>query len=67
VTESEFERRLRVLEQKAAVDNIKLSNIEVDVKAIQGILSRLTWLLIGSIFSAFFAWIYSGGLTALNG
>lgn len=62
MSDSKILDRLRTLEQKEAVAEEKIKNLEDKVKGLSGGIARGLWILGGGFISAFVAWIVGGGL-----
>lgn len=54
--------RIVILERQAAVKEETMKGIEARLGKIETVLSKLTWLIVGAIFSAALAFIMTGGL-----
>ena len=67
VTEIAFDavrERLSAVEQRLAVRDESMKAVSDCLSKIEAILSRITWILLGTIFAAAAAFMVNGGLSA---
>lgn len=58
-----LEKRVAVLETAQAVDGVHRANIDNRLTKIESGQQWLIRIVVGSVISAFLAWVYSGGLS----
>lgn len=54
--------RLIAVETKSAVDEVHRQNVEKRLGAIEGLLSRLLWVILAGMLTAVVSWLLTGGL-----